>query len=257
MPAEPPPRSIPSWDKNYFRERSNPSPADPLYLVLSDLKTALERVAPRDAKTVLDYGCGGSPYRYLFGGAKYCRADLHQGEGVDYKIDDHQGVSAASGSFDVVLSTQVAEHVRDVGPYFAEIFRLTRPGGLTIITTHGTFEDHGVPFDFQRWTAEGLIRDMELAGFREIEILRTTTSFRAVLFLLDSVLSDGSPLRGKFAYALQRFAAFIMQRSRCWLNRAADCFLDEQKVAPKRGRFTGLYICLVATGKRPEVGDTR
>ena len=85
-------------------------------------------------------------------------------DGLDYVIKPDQSCDAPSSAYDIVLSTQTAEHVPDPTAYFQEIFRLTKPGGRAIITTHGTSEDHGLPYDFQRWTAEGLRRDLEKAG---------------------------------------------------------------------------------------------
>ena len=46
------------------------------------------------------------------------------------------------------------------------VFVLLKPGGFLVLTTHGLFGDHGCPYDFQRWTADGLRLLLERAGFQ-------------------------------------------------------------------------------------------
>ena len=55
-------------------------------------------------------------------------------------------------SFDAVLSTQVLEHVADPGALPAERFRVLRPGGRLLLSTHGIFVYHPDPDDYWRWT---------------------------------------------------------------------------------------------------------
>ena len=65
-------------------------------------------------------------------------------------MGEDSSIPAADGYFDVVLFTQVLEQVPDPAHYALECFRVLKPGGSLIITTHGLFEGHD---DFQRWTA--------------------------------------------------------------------------------------------------------
>ncbi len=60
---------------DYLRQRLQPLPGDEFYIPLVDTLSALKALADFDAETVLDYGCGGSPYRSLFKG-RYDRADI-------------------------------------------------------------------------------------------------------------------------------------------------------------------------------------
>src|SRR5262249_6192357 len=138
-----------------------------------------------------DYGSGGSPYRSLFPRADYRRADFLQADSdqLDYVLDAYSRVQQESQTFDLILSTQVAEHVTHPAVYFAECLRLPQPGRRLYCMTHGTFEDHGVPYDFQRWTADGLARDITKAGFDIIRLEKLTTGPRALLFQIDHLLN--------------------------------------------------------------------
>lgn len=170
---------------DYLRQRSIPHPGDgSLYLVSTDLRLALEQFRTDDNVRVLDFGCGGSPYRSLFANADYMRADVPGAHGVDYIIQSDSHIAASDKTFDIILSTQVVEHVRNTRAYFAECNRLLRPGGQLILSTHGTYEDHACPEDYQRWTAYGLCRDVQDAGFTVSKVLKLTTGPRAMLFFL-------------------------------------------------------------------------
>jgi SAM-dependent methyltransferase len=152
---------------------------------------------------VLDYGCGGSPYASVLPQfSPYVRADIAAGEGIDLVLDARGNLPGeATGSYDVVLSTQVLEHVADPERYLAEAYRLLRPGGALVVTTHGFYPEHGCPYDFHRWTGYGLEYAVTQAGFSVAESYKVTTGLRASLYLLHYTVlfefaSPGGGLRG-------------------------------------------------------------
>ena len=179
----------------YRSERSHPQPGQSMYLHLSDLLMAVKRSASHDSLLVLDYGCGASPYRELLPNAVYRRADAIEIEDLDYKVAEDQSIAEKSGVFDLILSTQVLEHVKEPQLYLAEAFRLLRTGGRIVLTTHGIYEEHGRPYDFRRWTADGLRGEIEGAGFGVLELNRLTTNGRAMAFLLEQHSRMLSPSR--------------------------------------------------------------
>jgi SAM-dependent methyltransferase len=184
-----------SWENpEHRRLRIQPKPGDVEYPVLGALNDFIKMHASPEKKTILDYGAGTSPYRNYFTNADYRRADVLDSPGLDYRIGPTGQITEKDESFDLVLSTQVLEHVEHVAEYLSESFRLLKQGGSLLLTTHGTWEEHGVPFDFQRWTEEGMRRDLRAAGYRQIDIYKLTCGMHAGLFLfIKSLFSAPAP----------------------------------------------------------------
>ncbi len=169
----------------YLRQRMAPRPADSNYLYLTDLLTVTRRFAAQVQGEVFDYGCGGSPYRRLFSKSqKYVGADVTPGPAVDCLLNADGLIPAASATYDAVLSSQVLEHISNPSQYLGECFRILKPGGRLLVTTHGMFEEHGCPYDFHRWTSRGLEEAVEAAGFQVRESLKLTTEIRGSIQLL-------------------------------------------------------------------------
>lgn len=118
---------------------------------------------------ILDYGCADVPYRGFFpASVDYVAADLPGNPDASVFLNPDGTVPSEDDSFDAVLSTQVLEHVEDPGLYLRESFRVLRPGGRLLLSTHGVFIYHPDPDDYWRWTCAGLRRAVREAGF-EIE----------------------------------------------------------------------------------------
>jgi SAM-dependent methyltransferase len=81
--------------------------------------------------------------RAIFSGYDYTGVDLAEGPGVDLVASGHE-VDLPSDSFDVTLSAECFEHNPVWRETFANMYRLTGPGGVVIITcaTKGRVE-HG------------------------------------------------------------------------------------------------------------------
>ena len=247
-------RNIPEiiQEDTYLRERFAPKPGDlGFYLHLSDLRLALESVATDENLLVLDYGSGGSPYQLLFPKSTYRRADFGGMTDLDYTINESGVISERDGIFDLILSTQVAEHVKTPSNFFAECFRLLKPGGTLVLTTHGSFEDHGCPYDYQRWTAHGLIRDLEAAGFVVESMAKLTTGPRAVLFLVErGWLQTKKPsILGTIFLGIRG----VLKLFRPLFHRLCDHELREHRIVTDDLDSHTLYIALFAVTRKPSV----
>jgi SAM-dependent methyltransferase len=172
-------------DQEYLRQRLHPGIFDAHYLHLKDLAALLARIAPQVQGDVFDYGCGGAPYRGLFAQcSRYVGADVEAGPKVDRVLRPEGLTNEPNASYDFVLSTQVLEHVQNPRQYVEECSRILRPQGRVLLTTHGMFEEHGCPHDYQRWTPIGLEGLFRQGGFEIVESGKLTTEIRGMIQLM-------------------------------------------------------------------------
>ncbi len=121
------------------------------------------------APDVLDYGADDAPYRrHLPKRASYRSADLAGNPRADVEIRPDGTLPLGDETVDLVLSTQVLEHVDDPVRYLSECTRVLRPGGSLVLTTHGIMYIHRDPQDYWRWTCDGLEKVVREAGL-EVE----------------------------------------------------------------------------------------
>lgn len=108
---------------------------------------------------VLDVGCGNKPYYPYFAACaeEYVGVDVVAGPGVDL-VGGVEVLPVPDASFDLVICTQVLEHVDDPRKAVAELRRVTAPGGRVLASTHGVQVYHPSPGDHWRWTRTGLER---------------------------------------------------------------------------------------------------
>lgn len=199
---------------------------------LRALRRALERDAallPRDA-TLLDLGCGEMPYRPIFEPhlARYVGADLARNALAEVHLDESGRVPMPDGSADIVLSSQVLEHVPSPAAYLREAHRLLKPGGTLLLSTHGIWIYHPDPADYWRWTREGLARQVEEAGF-EVQALKGVMNLAACgLQLFQDGVSSALPrfLQPAFFFLANRAIAIV------------DCLGSENS----RDRDAGVFI---------------
>jgi len=172
-------------------------------------ETVLELVAdvglPGQAR-VLDYGCGVAPYREdLPPGARYVGADIPGNPSADVEIRADGTVPVPDGEQDLVLSSQVLEHVEDTDTYLAECRRVLRPGGSLVLTTHGIMYYHRDPEDYWRWTRAGLESLLRRHRF-DIASVRGVIGLApaAVQLFQDATLwKVPGPLRRPYTFAMQ------------------------------------------------------
>ncbi len=149
---------------------------DSYYYVSTLTRKAYEKVIPGlllsdKSYNILDYGCGSKPYEYLFEGhiSSYIGVDVGNNPKAEIKIQPGEHINVNSNEFDFVLSSQVLEHVQDVDQYMNECSRILKQGGYLLLSTHGTWQYHASPYDYNRWTCMGLKYLLEKYGF-EVEM---------------------------------------------------------------------------------------
>jgi len=140
-----------------------PNWRQPLYLHLAPLWRALEQKLATCSGRVLDVGCGMQPYRHLIGSAmtEYVGLDRAGPLSVPTHVGSAESLPFKDESFDVVLATQVYEHLPEPEIAIAEAVRVLSPGGRLIITVPGVWPTHEAPHDYWRFTRFGLLALVE------------------------------------------------------------------------------------------------
>jgi SAM-dependent methyltransferase len=101
----------------------------------------------------------------------YTGVDIEPGPGVDQVVgvEDLVGHFGA-GSFDVVVTTEMLEHVRDWRGAIANLKAVVRKGGVLLITTRSIgFHYHGYPYDYWRYEPEdmrAILADFEIIALQ-------------------------------------------------------------------------------------------
>jgi SAM-dependent methyltransferase len=136
---------------------------------------------------VLDVGCDCKPYWPLFEpyARRYVGADVARTTPQVDVVGSASTIPFASGSADVVVCSQVLEHVPDPAAALAEMARVLKPGGRVFLSTHGNFIYHPHPTDYWRWTQDGLRKLFEDGGdFDEIELFPNGGTGHCLAYLL-------------------------------------------------------------------------
>ncbi|MHC4616155.1 MAG: methyltransferase domain-containing protein [Planctomycetota bacterium] len=118
---------------------------------------AKARTVPAGSR-VLDVGAGTCPYRSFFDHCDYKTQDFKKYEGIkknntteygqiDY-VSDISSIPVPDGSFDVILCTEVLEHVLEPIKALSEMVRIVRPGGRLLITAPLGSGLHQLPYHF-------------------------------------------------------------------------------------------------------------
>lgn len=127
------------------------------WLAVKDLHRDLQQILPPIKGRVLDVGCGRKPYAgWLSSATTHVGIDIQSAEGIDLIVDLNGVWPIQSASFDVILCTQVLEHVRNMDGVMEEMLRVLKPGGILILTVPFCYNEHGTPGDYRRFPVPGI-----------------------------------------------------------------------------------------------------
>ena len=135
--------------------------------------------------SALDVGAAYSYYRQYFPNSTTLDVAPRPGVTVDIVGDAHDMAQVGDCTFDVVLCTEVLEHLHTPARAIAEFRRVLRPGGLLLLSTRFVFPLHDTPGDLYRFTRYGL--EHLLAEFDIVEIAEEATTVETLGVLLQRI----------------------------------------------------------------------
>lgn len=158
-------------------------------------------------KYTLDIGCERSPYSKLF--PNRVGLDVNDGPDVDVVGDAHE-LPFEDNTFDVVLCTEVLEHLHSPHIAAQEMMRVLKPGGKLVLTTRFMFPIHGAPVDYFRYTPYGLKKLFE--GLDGIEITREANITQFMAIMCQRIAYQGKVRFGKLGRGFFLLLAQILWR---------------------------------------------
>lgn len=186
-------------------------------------------------KKVLDIGSGGSSYHRFF--PNRLSVDIDPARKPDIVADAHS-LPFKDGEFEVILSTEMLEHVKDPFRVERELRRVTVKGGMLILSTRFVFPLHDIPHDYWRFTKYGLkelFKEWEI-----VEIKGETKNFSTIGALLQRICFQTKLRFNKLTKFFLFFVAWVLSHIE-WLTLKE--FGDIKKgVYEKELMPTGYYI---------------
>lgn len=198
-------------------------------------RVTLDRFVEAHATSLrtLDIGAQNGPYAAFF--PNRIALDVRQGRGVQV-LGDAQVLGLADQSFDVVLCTEVLEHLPEPQRAIDEMHRVLTPGGTLLLTTRFLFPIHDAPHDYFRFTKYGLRHLLRRFEILELEEEADSVGTLAILLQRLGMQADtigGSPLRAGWLVAARvaRRFSFLIARE----------YGDSRRLMPETGIMTSGY----------------
>ncbi len=128
-------------------------------------------------------------------------ANISPKKGTDVQADALQ-VPCCNNSFDVIICSELLEHVSYPPQVLREAWRLLKPQGILLITVPFLYPIHGDPYDFGRYTDYYWLSELKKLGFQDISLLRQGLFYSVLINFCKSYVSQlglsgpiGSPVR--------------------------------------------------------------
>lgn len=169
---------------------------NPFYLNRRALLNELKKQAKEVNGDLLDFGCGAKPYQSLFENTtSYIGVDIdnyshnHINENIDFYYDG-KILPFENETFNIVFSSEVLEHVTSLNQSLSEINRVLKGNGQILMSLPFCFPEHEMPFDFRRFTINGVNELLNEFGFEIINGLSFGRYFEVVFQLIIKYIHD-------------------------------------------------------------------
>lgn len=204
------------------------------------LKKSIKELSKKcgSINTMIDIGCGNSPFIDKFLAKNIILTDIEKRGDVDF-ISDAQALPIKNDYLDLVLFTEVLEHIKDENFTLFEIYRIIKPGGWFVISVPFLFGIHE-RVDYRRWTDQGLRMVLETHGFKIIDFIYKGGIFSTLLVIWRNIPREllGGNFRSVMAKIL--FPAIVFNFILCLILTPIAILLD--KLDKKKLSSTGYTV---------------
>jgi len=236
--------------KNIVQERLNPVRSHSRYIHLKLLRKNVERLIHEHLKNgnnliLADMGCGEMPYESLVKPhvKKYIGVDLPGNLKATAFVDlETNRCNLGVNSCDIVWSIQVLSNTSNPPDYLKECFRILKPGGKLLLSTHGHWQYKPDPVDYGRWTSSGLKLELEKTGFSLIE----SKGMMGLLSTSLQLFQDGVLLSIPYERLWGIPFCFIMQR----FIQLTEWYISKSKTLTAHVNKDACVYFVVATKKK-------
>ena len=129
----------------------------------------------------LDIGSGN-----LQANKNFINLDFHPYDKVDL-VGDASNIPIKSGSINFVFSKSFLEHAKNPEKVVNEIYRILKPKSFTIHSIPFLYPIHASPFDYNRYTDEGL--KILFKKFKILKIINISGPFTLINIILLEIIS--------------------------------------------------------------------
>lgn len=180
----------------YRQEQFNPKLfgllINPFYFARKGLYENMSELISNLYGRLLDVGCGTKPYEGLCDVEEYIGLEIndegnrnHSHANIFY---DGKIIPFKDKSFDNILSNQVFEHVFNPHQFLREINRVTKPGGLFLMTVPFVWDEHEQPYDYARYSSFGLKYILNENGFEIIKFRKSNNGVGVIFQLINAYI---------------------------------------------------------------------
>lgn len=169
------------YNKWHWAEQFHPDAAgvlvNPYYFSRKRLHDSVKSYASYMTGSCMDFGCGISPYKKLLAVDEYIGVEIeteYKKQGIIYY--DGYKLPFEDSRFDCIISSEVFEHVFNIEDIIVELNRVLKSKGMMLLLIPFAYPRHCEPYDYKRWTLEGVRVLLENAGFELVES-RTSSSY--------------------------------------------------------------------------------
>lgn len=169
-----------------------------LYIIIKKITTEYKFTGK-----ILDIGCGEKPYKSLFTRAKYYNGIDYSNysqnkqfiqEKPDYFFDETYSKTLvlpfSANTFDQIVCFQVLEHHKDPQKLIDEAFRITKKGGMILMSFPLLWGLHEEPHDYFRITHYGIKELLKNHKHSILKLYKQGSIFSSISMLWNDYLAS-------------------------------------------------------------------